>query len=65
MTKENENLTENMVEKNTPMKLTIAQKKSVMVLSRHIDRFDFTTPEQPQMNKCSTLYEERVSIHGQ
>ena len=54
MTKENENLTENMVEKNTPMKLIIAQKKSVMVLSRHIDLFDFTTPEQPHINKCFT-----------
>lgn len=26
------------------MKLTMAQKKSVIVLSRHIDRLDFTTP---------------------
>jgi len=28
------------------MKLTMAQKKSVIVLSRHIDRFDLTTPAQ-------------------
>lgn len=26
--------------------LTMDQKKSVIVLSRHIDRFDFTTPAQ-------------------
>jgi len=36
--------TENIVAKNTPMKLTMAQKKSVIVLSRHIDRFDLTVP---------------------
>lgn len=28
------------------MMLTMAQKKSVIVLSRHIDRFDLTTPAQ-------------------
>lgn len=36
--------TENIVAKNTPMRLTMAQKKSVIVFSRHIDRLDFTTP---------------------
>lgn len=38
-------LTENIVAKNTPMILTMAQKKSVIVFNLHIDRFDFTTPK--------------------
>lgn len=37
-------ITKNIVEKNTPMKFTIAQKKSVIVLNRHNDFLDFTTP---------------------
>lgn len=64
MTKgKNEKLTENMVEKNTPMKLIIAQKKSVIVLSRHIERFDFTTPKQTCMDKGFLMNEERGSLH--
>jgi hypothetical protein len=33
------------------MKFTIAQKKSVIVLSRHIDRWDFTTPDNNSKKK--------------
>lgn len=42
--------TENIVAKNMPMKLTMAQKKSVIVLRRHIDLFDLTVPahQNPQ-----------------
>ena len=47
-------LTENIVAKNTPMKLTIAQKKSVIVLNLHIDRLDFTTPEDKLNHKYSS-----------
>lgn len=54
----NDAITENIVAKNTPMKFTIAQKKSVTVFSRHIDRFDFTTPEQQEMNKMLAFSQE-------
>lgn len=36
--------TENIVEKNTPIRFTMDQKKWVMVLSLHIERLDFTVP---------------------
>lgn len=39
-----EQLTENKVVKNTPITFIIAQKKSVMVLRRQNDLWDFTTP---------------------
>lgn len=45
-TLQNHDITENIVAKNTPMKLTMPQKKSVIVLKRQIDRFDFTSPEK-------------------
>jgi hypothetical protein len=37
-------LTENSVSKKILMKLTIARKKSEIMLSRHIVRLSFTTP---------------------
>lgn len=36
--------TENSVPKNILIKFMMAQKKSDIMLSRHIVRFDFTTP---------------------
>lgn len=36
--------TENIVIKNNPIEFTMAQKKSDIILNRHIVRFDFTTP---------------------
>lgn len=38
-------ITENIVVKNTPMKLTMAQKKSMIVLNLHIERLDLTKPK--------------------
>lgn len=61
----NVSITENIVAKNTPMKLTIAQKKSVIVFSRHIDLFGLTTPVQNRTNFLvrffSSLTKENVS----
>lgn len=40
----NKQLTENNVVKNTPITFMMAQKKSVIVLRRQNDLWDFTTP---------------------
>jgi hypothetical protein len=47
-----------MVEKNTPMRFTIAQKKSVIVLSRHMDRLDFNTPDNKDTTTLLKIIEE-------
>ena len=53
-------LTENIVAKNTPIKLTMAQKKSVIVFSRQMDRLDFTTPK----DKDTRIHSEFPKAQG-